>query len=136
MWQTRTGFAPGRSLLHTPRKALRTLNQKSFLKDFVNFWRHMPTKWLQERHNGSKNDTGMPPRRASRGASQNTLPEVNWLILGITLPGRVHPFSLPRRQKSKVERLKAKENRRYSYRSNGGKHIKQSRPDYGAQIKS
>ena len=64
MWQTRTGVAPGRSLLHTAR--------------------------------------------------QNILPEVNWLILGTTLPGRVHPFSFPRRQKSKVERLKAKENRRYS----------------------
>ena len=27
----------------------------------------MPTKWLQERHNGSKNDTVMHPRRALRG---------------------------------------------------------------------
>ena len=27
----------------------------------------MPTKRLQERYNGSKNDTVMPPRRASRG---------------------------------------------------------------------
>ena len=27
----------------------------------------MPQKWLQERPNGSKNDPGMPPRRASRG---------------------------------------------------------------------
>ena len=27
----------------------------------------MPTKWLKERQDGSKNDVGMPPRRASRG---------------------------------------------------------------------
>ena len=27
----------------------------------------MPTKWLQERSNGSNNEPGMPPRRASRG---------------------------------------------------------------------
>ena len=27
----------------------------------------MPTKWLQGRPNGSKNDRGMPPRKASRG---------------------------------------------------------------------
>ena len=27
----------------------------------------MPTKWLQERQDGSKNDVEMPPRRASRG---------------------------------------------------------------------
>ena len=27
----------------------------------------MPTKWLQERQDGSKNDKEMPPRRASRG---------------------------------------------------------------------
>jgi hypothetical protein len=27
----------------------------------------MTTKWLQERPHGSKNDYGMPPRRASRG---------------------------------------------------------------------
>ena len=27
----------------------------------------MPTRWLQEQPHGSKNDHGMPPRRASRG---------------------------------------------------------------------
>ena len=41
--------------------------QSQFLRDLVKFWREMPTKWLQEQHNGSKNDHGMPPRRASRG---------------------------------------------------------------------
>ena len=30
----------------------------------------MPTKWLQERPNGSKNDPGMPHRRASRGLAR------------------------------------------------------------------
>jgi len=32
-----------------PRKVLRTLNHKSFWEDFVNFWRYLPTKWLQVR---------------------------------------------------------------------------------------
>ena len=32
-------LAPTPSQIWDPRKALRTLNQKSFLKDFVNFWR-------------------------------------------------------------------------------------------------
>ena len=50
-----------------PRKARRTLNQKSFLEDFVNFWRQMPTKWLQNRTNGSKTAPGMPPLRAFCG---------------------------------------------------------------------
>jgi hypothetical protein len=27
----------------------------------------MPTKWLKERQDGSKNEVGMPQRRASRG---------------------------------------------------------------------
>ena len=30
----------------------------------------MPTKWLQERTNGSKTAPGMPPRRVSRGVVQ------------------------------------------------------------------
>ena len=41
--------------------------KSQFYRDFFNFWRQIPTKWLQERHNGSKNDAVMPPRRASRG---------------------------------------------------------------------
>ena len=31
------------------------------------FGKHIPTKWLQERAKGSKNEHGMPPRRASSG---------------------------------------------------------------------
>ena len=37
------------------------------LIDLVNFWRQMPTKWLQERVNGSKNGSGIPPHRAFCG---------------------------------------------------------------------
>ena len=37
------------------------------LRDLVNFWRYMPTKWLQQRQDGSKNDVEMPSRRAPRG---------------------------------------------------------------------
>ena len=35
------------------------LSQKSIFEDFDNFWRYMPTKWLQERPNGSKNVLGI-----------------------------------------------------------------------------
>jgi hypothetical protein len=48
------GWAKGYS---TPGPS--NLNQKSVFEDFDNCWRQMPTKWLQERHNGSKNDTGI-----------------------------------------------------------------------------
>ena len=44
--------------------------EKSILRDLAIFWRYTPTKWLQERHNGSKNDAGMPSLRALRGDSQ------------------------------------------------------------------
>ena len=50
-----------------PLKALQTLNQKSFLEDFVNFWRYMPTKWLQQRAKGSKNGHEIPQGRAFCG---------------------------------------------------------------------
>ena len=43
------------------------LNQKSFLEDFVNLWRQMPTKWLQERGNVPKTVDGIAPRRAFCG---------------------------------------------------------------------
>ena len=33
----------------------------------------MPTKWLQERTNGSKNEPGMPPQRASRGLLEESI---------------------------------------------------------------
>ena len=52
------------------------VSQSQFFRDLVNFWRYMPTKRLQERPNGSKNDLGMPPRRAFCGQ-----PEVLLLIL-------------------------------------------------------
>jgi hypothetical protein len=39
-----------------------------FSRDLVDFWQEVPTKWLQERPNGSKNDYDIPPRRASRGS--------------------------------------------------------------------
>jgi len=35
------------------------LNQKSLFEDFVNFWRYMPTKQLQQRGNGSKHEDGI-----------------------------------------------------------------------------
>ena len=41
--------------------------QSQFSIDLVNFWRQMPTKWLQERAQGSKNEHGMPPHRGLRG---------------------------------------------------------------------
>ena len=50
----------------------------------------MPTKWLQERHNGSKNDTGMPPRRASRGDTRGWVafrPEASLDLRGKGLQG-------------------------------------------------
>ena len=39
------------------------------LRDLVIFYRQksFPAKWLKERQDGSKNDVGMPSRRASRG---------------------------------------------------------------------
>jgi len=41
--------------------------KSQFFRDLVNFWRYMPTKWLQERAKGSKNEHGMPPHRAFCG---------------------------------------------------------------------
>ena len=41
--------------------------RKSIFKRFVNFCKYEPTKWLQERPNGSRNNPEMPPRRALRG---------------------------------------------------------------------
>ena len=32
---------------------------KVILEDFVSFWRLMPTKWFQERADGSKNELGI-----------------------------------------------------------------------------
>ena len=43
------------------------VSQKSILRDLVNFWRQMPTKWLQDRTNGSKTAPGIPPHRAFCG---------------------------------------------------------------------
>ena len=45
------------------------VSQSQFFRDLVNFWRSMPTKWLQERAKGSKNEPGMPPHRGLRGPS-------------------------------------------------------------------
>jgi len=41
-----------------PRQSLRTSIKGQF-EDFDKFWRCMPTKWLQERGNGSKNEVGI-----------------------------------------------------------------------------
>ena len=69
----------GRAFLEgTPRKALRGGMCKSFLRDVVNFWQQMPTKWLQERAKGSKNEHGIPPRRAFCGAY---FPPPRWCLL-------------------------------------------------------
>ena len=43
------------------------VSQSQFFRDLVNFWRLMPTKWLQERRDGSKNEDGIPPHRALCG---------------------------------------------------------------------
>ena len=39
--------------------ALRTSVKSQYFPEFVNVWRYMPTKWLQERLNGSKNGSGI-----------------------------------------------------------------------------
>ena len=36
--------------------------KSQFSRDLVNFWRQMPTKWLQDRTNGSKTAPGIPPQ--------------------------------------------------------------------------
>ena len=41
----------------TPRPS--NLNQMSNFEDFDKLWRYMPTKWLQERADGSKNGQGI-----------------------------------------------------------------------------
>ena len=41
--------------------------KSQFWRDLVDFWRYIPTKWLQERTKGSKNEPGMPPLRAFYG---------------------------------------------------------------------
>jgi hypothetical protein len=48
--------------------------------DLVDFWRYIPTKWLQERAKGSKNEPGMPPLRAFCG-----LPESQGQNLAMTV---------------------------------------------------
>ena len=42
--------------------------KSQFSIDLVNFWRQMPTKWLQDRTNGSKTAPGIPPHRAFCGS--------------------------------------------------------------------
>ena len=46
------------------------------LRDLVIFYRQksFPAKWLKERQDGSKNDVGMPSRRASRGVGSGRPP--------------------------------------------------------------
>ena len=41
--------------------------KSQFSRDLVKFWRYMPTKWLQNRTNGSKTAPGIPPHRAFCG---------------------------------------------------------------------
>ena len=43
--------------------------KSQFLRDLVNVWRQMPTKWLQDRTHGSKTAPGIPPHRAFCGVS-------------------------------------------------------------------
>ena len=43
--------------------------QRSIFNIVVSFWPCVPTKWLQERANGSKNEPLMPPRRTFCGVS-------------------------------------------------------------------
>ena len=58
----------------------------------------MPTKWLQGRPNGSKNDPGMPPRRASRGSPlgpcSGIMPRALWWpkVWGLFLLSKVPLF--------------------------------------------
>ena len=67
----------------------------------------MPTKWLQERHNGSKNDDGMPPGRASRGTvlsayvnlpGRNEVLELVWSKCGHVLTNLFTHFKLGARK--------------------------------------
>jgi hypothetical protein len=45
--------------------------KSQFSRDLVNFWRQMPTKWLQDRTNGSKTAPGIPPHRAFCGDTRS-----------------------------------------------------------------
>ena len=45
--------------------------KSQFSRDLVNVWRQMPTKWLQDRTDGSKTAPGIPPHRAFCGLARN-----------------------------------------------------------------
>ena len=47
------------------------VSQSQFFRDLVNCWRYMSSKWLQELGDGSKNEDGIPPRRAFSGHGQS-----------------------------------------------------------------
>ena len=44
------------------------VSQSQLFRGLVSFWRDMPKIWLQERANSSKNQHGIPPRRAFCGS--------------------------------------------------------------------
>ena len=77
--------------------------KSQFSIDLVNFWRQMPTKWLQERAKGSKNEHGMPPHRGLRGLHMVSISLLlsgqEWIYTNVyapsirALPGTAFPKS-------------------------------------------
>ena len=61
-----------------PRKALRGGISKVNLQQGCQLLTTIPHKWLQERGNGSKNEDGLPPRRAFCGGMIYDRLRVGW----------------------------------------------------------
>jgi hypothetical protein len=62
---------------HSHARPVVGVSQSQLFRDLVNFWKKMPTEWLQERPNGSKNDLEIPLRRASRCLFGNEI-TISW----------------------------------------------------------
>ena len=67
---------------HHPRLFV-VVSQSQFFRDLVNIWRQTPTKWLQERGDGSKNEDGIPPHRALCGSLDSGTPSSGVRALGV-----------------------------------------------------
>ena len=55
--------------------------QSHFFRDVVNFWKQMPTTWLQERAKGPKNEHWLTLRRAFCGSLARGPRRVLWRVL-------------------------------------------------------
>ena len=55
-------------------------DQKSNFEDFVNFWRYVPPKWLQERPHGSKKDPGITLEWHFVESGEDWYQERKWLV--------------------------------------------------------